>query len=519
MDPAQSGVVRNKGGGHCKPLHDRGQGRVLENASLTIEATVRRGGSLVPPNFFGHFTHTLVGLRIAAQAGRAVRRVTPDRRAITYKRLDFFQQFRRHAPAIAQHEQRIRSSAWKREAAIFHRHLRDVPVGHQIELMGERNRRIEVGARWRVVGRALRGEAGDVRREPSLLEQKLAAREVVQPGFGKLEPCIVPVEMNPPLGHRHARRALPWLHGITVENQPVDPVAKHPVAENFVGEGMVAEPCLNRPRCERLGRHDLFPLRVGGGRRADRPTRTFVVQPELGHRHIRLAAGQHVVERAVAIRLRRKCHALLMRKPPEFREIIIGHHLADCSPQVPQKPLGLVHRTDDQSGQRGQPRRHVIPAALTKFLTHFRRPVLTADFPAIDMSHGQRFGVRTLGIGLELADKLFEVMTRRRATELVTFEPDAGRRCRMVFLAGGGRAEADDFPIPLRHFPGQDTIRSELVGEVHHIFRFDAACRANRRLSHGQLSADHGGAGLQRGGVRQRGKNHVSEPQLGFSGK
>ena len=84
------------------------------------------------------------------------------------------------------------------------------------------------------VRRGLGLEVADVGDEQPLPQQELAAREVVVPRRRPVPPGLRPLVVNAPGAHGHARADVgPRLECVAVKDEPVDSLAKRPIAERL----------------------------------------------------------------------------------------------------------------------------------------------------------------------------------------------------------------------------------------------------------------------------------------------
>ena len=194
-------------------------------------------------------------------------------------------------------------------------------------------------------------------------------------------------------------------------------------------------------------------------------------RPELAHRLVGLARVGHVVAAAI-VRLDREPQPVLVRQLAEAARVVLHHQLRDRLPQVPQEPLGhfqAVHHPPRHHRQEGQ---GIVAAQPSELLAEGRRPVLRADFPAINVRRHQRLARQRLGVRDQLAHEPVEHRVRRLPAQLVALQSPAIERRGMIVLARRRMAEAHHGPLAGRHIPHQPAILGHLRRQLP-----DAAAR------------------------------------------
>ena len=264
---------------------------------------------------------------------------------------------------------------------------------------------------------------------------------------------------------------------IAVIYHAVDAGAVHRIALRFE----VKRTCLPLPGVGRSGKSlragDLPAIHVrNGGRQLgvdDNPAVPAAARPELAHRDVAEAAVLEVVGRAAAVGFTGKEQAGVMRQLREISRVGFGEQVGHHPPEIPQEALRHVGRIHNPSGEYRQEVEYRIAAARLKLLLEPLRPVLRADFVAVDqyIVESRSVGaVRSAQRGEYRADMSVPVGFYGFAAELVAFQACPFRRRRVIRAAVDGVAHPEDCPIALRRFPcgGFSAGREQPLRQVDH---------------------------------------------------
>ena len=113
---------------------------------------------------------------------------------------------------------------------------------------------------------------------------------------------------------------------------------------------------------------------------------------------------------------------------------------------------GIVH---DAAGESGQEFQRVVTAPFSKFLAKICRPVLAADFVAVNERAVERLAGERAEVVEDFLHEARPMRVERRLAELVTLQALAFHGRGMIFHAGRRVADAQNGPAALRHVPLQ----------------------------------------------------------------
>lgn len=161
----------------------------------------------------------------------------------------------------------------------------------------------------RIVGpvghrRALAAEVGDVGDGPALLEQELAAGEILHPRLAHFPPGVGALKVDAPFPHGHAGIVVrPGLVSEPVKNEAVDSTAKSTVAVGLERVGIIHPAGELGKAGETFGGDDVLAVNVAdGGSHFYRPAVGLVdvlSGPEFAHGDVVVGAGLERFERAL----------------------------------------------------------------------------------------------------------------------------------------------------------------------------------------------------------------------------
>ena len=355
------------------------------------------------PKLVGDPFHFAVALRIVAQARRFRGPGADHRRARFDQFLDLAEQLRRHRLDHRQNQQPIAHSVGQHEPAVLDRHPRHQRIRRtDIEVVsGPISRFFRMEQRFRhqprLSGKRLRhafaAEIADVGREQPLPQEVLASGEILVPGRRHFPPGLRPLIMHAPRAHRHpGPNVQPRLHGVAVDDQAVDAFAERPIAE-FLEDRRMLQPTLVVVGAERLGADDLLapdvPARGHHGRSpcAQESRR----RPDLAHRLVGPAGIRQLVAGASGVGFGGQSQAVAMSHLAEMPGVILQNQFVDRLPKIPEESFGDFAALDDPAGDGGQIRKQIVSPAAFEFLAEFRRPILSAAFPTVDVRGDQGF--------------------------------------------------------------------------------------------------------------------------------
>ena len=191
---------------------------------------------------------------------------------------------------------------------------------------------------------------------------------------------------------RHARlnRVIERLMREGMEIVAVHPRDKGAVPQAFQRVWVRIPPGLQIRK--RFGGYHVFPGEHGTGRNnLGRPypdiPRGFPL-PELGHYHIAHQRHFSGIKGPAAIRLNGILKTMLPAFFLKIAKIVFVHQLCHRHSQIPEDALRGFGVVEDPSGQCNHHRNQVIPAPLPELLRKALRPVLHADFIAVDQDFG-----------------------------------------------------------------------------------------------------------------------------------
>ena len=105
--------------------------------------------------------------------------------------------------------------------------------------------------------------------------------------------------------------------------------------------------------------------------------------PELTHDDMQRRAALERFKRP-GVRFNRTHQAMLAAKFGEVAVVIFGKQIRDGPAHVPEKAFGHFGMVHDAAGERGQKLQWIVTATFPEFLAEIFRPVLAADFVAVD---------------------------------------------------------------------------------------------------------------------------------------
>ncbi len=105
---------------------------------------------------------------------------------------------------------------------------------------------------------------------------------------------------------------------------------------------------------------------------------------------------------------------------------------------------GIVH---DAAGERGQKLQRIVAAPFLEFLAEILRPVLAADFVAVNQRTVERLAGERADVVEDLLHETRPMRIERRLAELVAFQACAFPGRGMIFHAGRRVADAQNDPI------------------------------------------------------------------------
>ncbi len=184
------------------------------------------------PHFPGDPPDLGVGTLVIRQAGRAHGPPAAyQANACVGELFDLPRQRQGYAVLVGQDEIAIAHARRQHKPTIVNLHLEHGFTRTEVEVITVWNAGDHCAG---TQGRPFSHDHAGVRDELALLKHILAAREVVDPWPGVRPPRVVPVERFAPLAMRQPRnRVVVGLVGRQVEDQPVDPFAKKPVAHRL----------------------------------------------------------------------------------------------------------------------------------------------------------------------------------------------------------------------------------------------------------------------------------------------
>ena len=197
----------------------------------------------IAPDLVGQFGEFLIHAGITAEARRAERFRSVDNRPVVNELRDFFKHRQGHPVLLRKHQHAVTHPAGAGDSAVLCLHQVQQGVGVADIVI------VALGHRWpelrvtEVDGRSLAVEVAEVGAEAALLEQRLATREIIDPGGTLVPPGVRPLQVDPPRPHGHAGLSIkPRLVGVAVENEQVDPVAELQIPQCLERVGIVL-PC------------------------------------------------------------------------------------------------------------------------------------------------------------------------------------------------------------------------------------------------------------------------------------
>jgi len=366
---------------------------------------------------------------------------------------------RRHVHIVRRQNQHgVAGAAGENDAAIFYGRVTQYVGVHGVVVVAKRQRGI-AGAHFhrRAFAREIRG----VRDGAALLQEKLAVRDVINPRLALLPPRLRALEMKTPLAHRHARPAVrPRLHRVTMKNVAVQALAINQVAEGLERIRIVL-PAAGLGSCgERFRADNGFAVNVRDGRREFDGRMAGTAAPKFAHHDI---GGRAALQRFIraSVRLDRVHQSVLVAEFGKMAIVIFRKQIGDRAAHVPQKTLRYRRIVHHATGERGQIFQEVVAASLVKFFAEILRPVLAADFVAVNQRTVERLAGERAEIIENFLHEAVPMRVERGLAELVAFQAFAFRRRGMIFHAGRRVADAQNQPVAGRRVPVQPSIRRE----------------------------------------------------------
>ena len=320
-----------------------------------------------------------------------------------------------------------------------------------------------------LVGAVLADEIEHVRDIGPLPQQILAAREIIHPRLRLREPGVGAVEVDAPRPHHHARNGVDvWLVRVAVEEDLVEPLREHLVAQRLHRIGIVLPAAGLRLAGESLGGDDVLAVHVRRG--GDHLDRAVVgpggARPEFGHRHLGASAHLKLVERPGAVTLDQEAKARRVGALLIALIVILDGQVGERAPEVEQEAVGDIQIADDPPRERGEIAQHRIAVARLEIGRQRRRPVLEPGFVAVDLKHVEGVADERPRRLDHSSDAAVILMVDRFPVQLVDLQSAARVGGRDIELAGRRVTEAKDRPAPRRRLPPQRSSSVDLARQV-----------------------------------------------------
>ena len=202
------------------------------NRPAAVEGVFGNGPAVaVTPDPGRKFSHLDVALRIPFEARRSPGRLTNHDQAVRHEFRQPPEQDRRHRRVgRRQDEHAVTHAAVEHQPPVLHRGV----VKQHVRVDGV----VVVTCRQGGIAgahfdrRAFAAEISGVGHEAALLEQVLAAGDILEPRAALLPPGAGAIEVCAPLAHGHAGPTVgPRLQGITMEDEPVAALAEDLIAQ------------------------------------------------------------------------------------------------------------------------------------------------------------------------------------------------------------------------------------------------------------------------------------------------
>ena len=263
------------------------------------------------------------------------------------------------------------------------------------------------------------------------------------------------------------------LVGRQVEDQPVDALAKVPVAHGLKQKRMVPPATTRR---ERLGPDDGLSVHVGCRRHrpagipasAGRQGRELVLStsPEFADGHVAGPRVGDVVDAQHPVSLYRKPHAVRSDEFPQPGGVVVANHLPDGGANVPQETVGERGAAHDVACHGGQPGTDVVTAPRAELLRKGCRPVLVARLPTVDVRKRQRPADSGIGVLDDLLEERVKVGFNARLAQPVALQANRRLRAGTGHLKVRRLPDAEHQPPPGWDVPFQPPLAVHVVGQV-----------------------------------------------------
>ena len=418
------------------------------------------------PKFVREFFHPRIALWKIGKAGRMLRARADHDCAGAHQFTDALQHLRRHVCiAGRQNQHGVAGTARQRDAAILHRRLIHQHVGIDGVVVVTGGQRGIAGAHFH--RRTFAGKIRGIGHGAALLQEKLAARDVINPGFSLLPPCLRALEVKAPLAHRHARPAVcPRLHRVTVEDVAVQALAVHQIAERLERIWIVLPAPMTGTCGERLRADDGFAVNVRDGRGELDGGMPLAAAPEFAHHHVSRRAALQRFKRP-GVRLDRAHQTVLTAQLGEMAVVIFSEQIRDGPSHVPEKPFGDFGVVHDAAGDCRQEFKGIVAAPFLELGAKIFRPVLAPDFVAVNQRTVERLPGERADVVENFLHEARPMRVERGLAELVAFQALAFPGRGMIVRASRRVAETQNDPIARRDVPPEPAVRRELRRQIH----------------------------------------------------